>query len=99
MRSPPSRASAASRNSAEDLHEPPPPLPPGIAVPVARRLRPPPDRRHHDYRRRRVDRLVVGRPATGRSEEHTSELQSPLHLVSRFLLEKKKTAPKASNSV
>src|SRR5258708_8541379 len=27
----------------------------------------------------------------GRSEEHTSELQSPDHLVSRLLLEKKKT--------
>src|SRR6266487_7179852 len=33
-----------------------------------------------------------GRPrrATGRSEEHTSELQSPVHLVCRLLLEKKK---------
>src|SRR5438552_9802204 len=31
------------------------------------------------------------RPATdGRSEEHTSELQSPDHLVCRLLLEKKK---------
>src|SRR2546422_5608045 len=28
---------------------------------------------------------------TGRSEEHTSELQSRLHLVCRLLLEKKKT--------
>src|SRR5258708_12553740 len=38
-------------------------------------------------------------PGTGsltprtRSEEHTSELQSPDHLVSRLLLEKKKTQP------
>src|SRR5258708_14946996 len=31
--------------------------------------------------------------ALGRSEEHTSELQSPDHLVCRLLLEKKKTAP------
>src|SRR5947208_16058532 len=33
-----------------------------------------------------------GRPVTttGRSEEHTSELQSPEHLVCRLLLEKKK---------
>src|SRR5258708_14039783 len=31
-----------------------------------------------------------------RSEEHTSELQSPDHLVCRLLLEKKKTAPKTS---
>src|SRR5438876_1665031 len=29
--------------------------------------------------------------ASGRSEEHTSELQSPVHLVCRLLLEKKKT--------
>src|SRR5258708_16514317 len=29
--------------------------------------------------------------AQGRSEEHTSELQSPDHLVCRLLLEKKKT--------
>src|SRR4051794_41200159 len=29
-------------------------------------------------------------PATTRSEEHTSELQSPVHLVCRLLLEKKK---------
>src|SRR4051794_41706600 len=29
--------------------------------------------------------------AAGRSEEHTSELQSPVHLVCRLLLEKKKT--------
>src|SRR5256885_4922098 len=30
-------------------------------------------------------------PAAGRSEEHTSELQSPCNLVCRLLLEKKKT--------
>src|SRR5258708_19334805 len=44
--------------------------------------------RHHE------DRNV--RPADGvhaaRSEEHTSELQSPDHLVCRLLLEKKKSA-------
>src|SRR2546422_11724056 len=33
-------------------------------------------------------RIVVG--IVGRSEEHTSELQSRLHLVCRLLLEKKK---------
>src|SRR5690348_17969259 len=32
---------------------------------------------------------------TERSEEHTSELQSPVHLVCRLLLEKKKTKKKA----
>src|SRR2546422_8568334 len=31
-----------------------------------------------------------GRRGAGRSEEHTSELQSRLHLVCRLLLEKKK---------
>src|SRR5258708_30060039 len=31
------------------------------------------------------------RRASGRSEEHTSELQSPDHLVCRLLLEKKKS--------
>src|SRR2546429_4436557 len=31
------------------------------------------------------------RPPDARSEEHTSELQSRLHLVCRLLLEKKKT--------
>src|SRR2546422_4144567 len=32
-------------------------------------------------------------PTEGRSEEHTSELQSRLHLVCRLLLEKKKKIP------
>src|SRR5437764_2479774 len=36
--------------------------------------------------------LDAPRPAEGeRSEEHTSELQSPMYLVCRLLLEKKKT--------
>src|SRR5258708_26322672 len=34
---------------------------------------------------------IVGPLRRGRSEEHTSELQSPDHLVCRLLLEKKKT--------
>src|SRR5256885_9885727 len=33
-----------------------------------------------------------GQPESSRSEEHTSELQSPCNLVCRLLLEKKKTA-------
>src|SRR2546429_9114444 len=33
------------------------------------------------------------RPRASRSEEHTSELQSRLHLVCRLLLEKKKHMP------
>src|SRR2546429_5929089 len=37
------------------------------------------------------DELTLGSSvAAGRSEEHTSELQSRLHLVCRLLLEKKK---------
>src|SRR5258708_37262744 len=35
--------------------------------------------------------LPRGGSRVGRSEEHTSELQSPDHLVCRLLLEKKKT--------
>src|SRR5256885_12097360 len=39
--------------------------------------------------------LVLGRDVDGlRSEEHTSELQSPCNLVCRLLLEKKKELPK-----
>src|SRR5258708_24425472 len=34
--------------------------------------------------------IVLDRPLQMRSEEHTSELQSPDHLVCRLLLEKKK---------
>src|SRR2546422_3308444 len=34
-----------------------------------------------------------------RSEEHTSELQSRLHLVCRLLLEKKKTPPQSRRQV
>src|SRR2546422_7364923 len=50
--------------------------PPAAVVRTARRSPAPP---HHRVRR-----------APGRSEEHTSELQSRLHLVCRLLLEKKK---------
>src|SRR2546422_7864002 len=46
---------------------------------------------------RRLDRVRIGRLSarrprarSSRSEEHTSELQSRLHLVCRLLLEKKK---------
>src|SRR2546429_3094608 len=35
----------------------------------------------------------ISLPARTRSEEHTSELQSRLHLVCRLLLEKKKKTP------
>src|SRR5205809_1680560 len=69
------------------------------------RLRPPPRSTLFPYttlfRSRHGDRARVERPgpapgqspagdAAARSEEHTSELQSRLHLVCRLLLEKKK---------
>src|SRR2546422_5289476 len=43
-----------------------------------------------------VNRAFVG--VILRSEEHTSELQSRLHLVCRLLLEKKKRMPRAWSS-
>src|SRR2546422_1758188 len=45
-------------------------------------------------------RITIGTqscPPDMRSEEHTSELQSRLHLVCRLLLEKKKTTSNSSN--
>src|SRR5436189_4423891 len=43
------------------------------------------------YADHRPDRLGAGSAFTSlRSEEHTSELQSPMYLVCRLLLEKKK---------
>src|ERR1022692_4644504 len=50
---------------------------------------PPPSRRSPSIHRRRRSRHPP------RSEEHTSELQSPCNLVCRLLLEKKKT-PRSS---
>src|SRR5437879_11461638 len=38
----------------------------------------------------RDDDSTSSRPSSVRSEEHTSELQSPMYLVCRLLLEKKK---------
>src|SRR5258708_24769058 len=38
--------------------------------------------------------ICARRPMPSRSEEHTSELQSPDHLVCRLLLEKKKERPR-----
>src|SRR5437879_8618070 len=37
------------------------------------------------------DKMFATKPRGWRSEEHTSELQSPMYLVCRLLLEKKKT--------
>src|SRR2546422_7468247 len=45
-----------------------------------------------------INALVARQPRQeGRSEEHTSELQSRLHLVCRLLLEKKKKNNKIAN--
>src|SRR5437764_2447493 len=52
---------------------------------VPRRVRVP---AHSD---RSADPRPTGQDAGARSEEHTSELQSPMYLVCRLLLEKKKT--------
>src|SRR5205809_2590055 len=49
-------------------------------------------RRVGSVRERKVDVRIV---AATRSEEHTSELQSRLHLVCRLLREKKKRTPPA----
>src|SRR5215467_15494854 len=53
------------------------------------RSRGPQDRRRRPRVERRGDRRAE-RAAPPRSEEHTSELQSPCNLVCRLLLEKKK---------
>src|SRR2546422_7156050 len=45
---------------------------------------------HAQHRERHPADFQLGPFATARSEEHTSELQSRLHLVCRLLLEKKK---------
>src|SRR3989454_12138917 len=47
------------------------------------------------------DHRPPGRPvsARARSEEHTSELQSPCNLVCRLLLEKKKKKKRAKNYI
>src|SRR5947208_9404220 len=50
--------------------------------------------------RRRGDQPgAVGGRGRGRSEEHTSELQSPDHLVCRLLLEKKKYKKKILQTI
>src|SRR5690348_17726205 len=49
---------------------------------------------------RYLDQMALDRPdivRISRSEEHTSELQSPVHLVCRLLLEKKKKKTKKNN--
>src|SRR2546426_5693146 len=53
------------------------------------------DKQHHSScpTLQRVHLLRLSGRTALRSEEHTSELQSPCNLVCRLLLEKKKTTP------
>src|SRR5207244_13528858 len=71
------------------------------ALPISRRRKPPSPRMGCSIRRANArsratrsgspsSRAQTARPCGTRSEEHTSELQSPDHLVCRLLLEKKK---------
>src|SRR5690348_18147867 len=63
----------------------------------------PPERHDLGPGRLRADRAgqrgFTGLVAGLRSEEHTSELQSPVHLVCRLLLEKKKKQNKHNNYI
>src|SRR2546430_12752555 len=61
------------------------------------------DRHEHKIRIGPLGRLLIGRGhhvllSMGRSEEHTSELQSQSNLVCRLLLEKKNKRPRAIRS-
>src|SRR2546422_6059096 len=53
-----------------------------------------------DKRNRRIKHQLhlASKAVIGRSEEHTSELQSRLHLVCRLLLDKKTAAPLSTAS-
>src|SRR5687768_18182806 len=65
--------------------------PPSPAPAQARRqARPAPRRKTRVWPWAILGGLLLGAPGVARSEEHTSELQSRLHLVCRLLLEKKK---------
>src|SRR5256885_11469172 len=68
----------------------------GHALAGAQRAAPPVQR----LQRHLAEQLLVARPGNGhgvaRSEEHTSELQSPCNLVCRLLLEKKKKNTRAN---
>src|SRR2546423_6898961 len=56
-------------------------------------------RRAHRWCARRRSARDPGERGAGRSEEHTSELQSLAYLVCRLLLEKKKKEYQPANSV
>src|SRR5438876_6436100 len=66
-------------------------LPISVTPPMPTRARSRPIARRHSGRSSRsIPSSTAPRPKR-RSEEHTSELQSPVHLVCRLLLEKKTT--------
>src|SRR2546426_6938242 len=82
-RSPP--ASADARTGRPARSDGPP------AGPPLRWAAPPPPAGRPQLRRQ-LDGERRGVPGSQRSEEHTSELQSPCNLVCRLLLEKKKNS-------
>src|SRR5688500_19439117 len=92
-RRPPVLPSFPTRRSS-DLERLPNPTPSGELQPVDRVAGRPPIRERgtgrSDRRRRTVATGIDLRGRRTRSEEHTSELQSPCNLVCRLLLEKKK---------
>src|SRR2546426_6676911 len=57
---------------------------------VARGIKEQVEEKHRCWRLKYADTLKFHLDAVPRSEEHTSELQSPCNLVCRLLLEKKK---------
>src|SRR2546426_4347042 len=56
-------------------------------------------RGNHDVDRSELAVLDAALDHAGRSEEHTSELQSPCNLVCRLLLEKKKKEKRTTSAV
>src|ERR1017187_3955174 len=72
------RASPRGNSTPSMTIQPQPSEPPSIGL-IRRNSSPPYAKKWETARRR-----------SGRSEEHTSELQSPMYLVCRLLLEKKK---------
>src|SRR5438270_5242703 len=87
------------------------PPPRSTLFPYTTLFRSPAARRAADRRGRREDRAInaariprrrlfyVARVFDGRSEEHTSELQSQSNLVCRLLLEKKKNQKKINKNI
>src|SRR5256885_5539393 len=75
------------RDGRLQLH-PPPQV--GRRKAEAQQVQPPPPQAHAAHGKEKVASRSRRRSSSVRSEEHTSELQSPCNLVCRLLLEKKK---------